>query len=115
MKPPAVPPPIWVQVVTRAARRCECIGQCGRDHLALEAPPSADPPTADESRCVEGPGRPVVGLLVAPRSVAIAASESWRLPVEQLATWCAECFTGAFATARPERAECRMVDPGIAR
>ena len=83
-----MPSPVWVQVVTAAARRCECTGACGHPHDRREP----------ETRCpATGVGRV---LYAAPRDPGVPAESAWRVPVAELAAWCAGCLDGARAVAR---------------
>lgn len=107
MRAPAVPVPAWVQTVTRAQRRCECVGSCGTPHPASEIESQVVGHEADTSidgldgvartqRCPAGPALPVVQLVVGPRDVTVAPADTWRLAVDDLAAWCPECFSGTF-------------------
>ncbi len=76
--------PTWVLVVTVAGRRCECAGACGRAHAE------------GAGRCARGMGGGVVHrLFAAPRDPGVPAVSAWRVPVEDLAAWCATCLDAA--------------------
>jgi hypothetical protein len=78
-----VPVPAFVEVVTRAGRRCECTGRgC---HGSGE-------------RCQRS--QPGQRLIVAPRDVTVPARLAWRVPLPELAAWCVRCHDLAVADRR---------------
>lgn len=80
--------PVLVEVVSRAGRRCECAGACGRKHKDAGG------------RCAteHGTSHP---LFAAPRDPAVPEHTAWRVPVEELSAWCSPCLDAARrATAR---------------
>lgn len=72
--------PVWVQVVTDAGGRCECI----------------DPGCHGGGRCPRG-GQ--VGrreqLIVGPRDPSVSVASASRLPRAELAAWCPRCLVRA--------------------
>ena len=73
-----LPGPVWVQVVTRAGRRCECTGACGH-HAGRRCEASG------EAR----------RLVVAARDAGADPASAWRLPADALAAWCWGCYDAA--------------------
>lgn len=74
--------------VTAAGDRCECTGQCGREHRREH-----------DGRChvLDGPAH---RLVVAPAAPATAWTVAARLPDDALAVWCPGCVTEAERAAR---------------
>ena len=78
--------------VDAAGQRCECTGQCGRDHRREH-----------DGRChvIDGPGH---RLVVAPAAPGLAWTLAARLPSDALRVWCPGCLTGAERAARRHQA-----------
>ena len=96
--------PAWIVVTDRDGRRCRCHGECGSRHFDRVKGRPDPAPGSPGARCrVAGaPGRPVLpgDLVVAPADPAVPSADAWRLPREELATWCPACLMGASAAAR---------------
>lgn len=77
--------------VEAAGQRCECTGQCGREHRREH-----------DGRChvLDGPAH---RLVVAPAAPATAWTVAARMPDDALAVWCPGCLTEAERSARRDR------------
>jgi hypothetical protein len=103
---PITPTATWVLVTDRAGRRCECVGQCGSKHYTYvagkPAPPLGSPVRRCRAELHTGPHSSPEhgGLFVAPTDPSVSPDDAWRVPVAELAAWCAHCLDGVRARAR---------------
>lgn len=102
MSAPLAVTPLWVLVIDRAGRRCQCTGQCGHRHTRHSprgrVRPGAQP--APDPRCVTELGNPAARLYAAPTDPAVPVADAWQVPTSAMAAWCGPCLDGARAQAR---------------
>lgn len=75
-----------------AGQRCECTGQCGREHRR-----------EPDGRChvLDGPAH---RLVIAPAAPGLPWTTAARLPSDALTVWCPTCLTDAERAARSHTA-----------
>jgi hypothetical protein len=74
--------------VTDGGQRCECTGQCGREHRR-----------EPDGHC-HAYDSPAHRLVVAPAAPGLPWTAAARLPSDALRVWCPACLTDAERTAR---------------
>ncbi|MET9293826.1 hypothetical protein [Streptomyces sp. NPDC003077] len=79
----------WRAVMEAAGYRCECVGQCGSQHVK------------GRGRCqrehdqLAGKQRGPVRLMAAPLDLNLPPTRAAALPPSELRAWCVDCHTDA--------------------
>ena len=88
-RPPVVQSKVWLEVMSRADWRCQCIGQCGRSRGHISG----------DERCQHEAS--VFQLAVASLEPGVSEVAACRVNAEYLRAWCEPCLD---ATVRAMRA-----------